>query len=84
MQIKLHVLDVPKQAKLCGWTKRHKLVEMFVVGKWRSVGFFTDKQILTLKHETAARERILANGGPSFKSVPLTFVTLQSTQNESL
>jgi hypothetical protein len=61
VNIKLRVIENAEAARNAGWTKNHRLVEMFVVGKWRAVGFFTEKQIDSGKAETEARKRIGIN-----------------------
>ena len=45
MKIPIQVTNNPELSRRFGFTKQYKYVEMFVVGKWRSVGFYTENQI---------------------------------------
>lgn len=46
-----------------GWTKNHHTLEVFVVGKWRTMGYWTEKQIARLKWVSEVTRRIKVNGG---------------------
>jgi hypothetical protein len=40
-----HDEETIRMAPTCGVSRNHKLCEMFIVGKWRVVGWYTHKQI---------------------------------------
>jgi hypothetical protein len=61
----------PEVARRFGWTKRHSICEMFVIGKWRTVGFYTPTQIGLGKWREDALEKLRLNApgikDPEFK-----------------
>lgn len=62
MKIQLKITHDVSLARRMGWTKNHKLVEMFVASKYRVVGFFTQKQIDLEYHIKTARQKLITNG----------------------
>lgn len=61
MKIKLRRTVDAEAARNAGWTKNHFFVEMYVVGKWRAVGFYTNAQILKGVAEERAAHLIAWN-----------------------
>lgn len=61
MKIPIRVVDNPKAAKICGWSKNHRLIQMYVACNWRDVGFFTLKQIAKGAWRVVASRKIRLN-----------------------
>lgn len=53
----------PQEARNAGWTKNHIAVEVLFFGKWRTMGYFTQKQIDAGKWIEPAKRRCTMNAG---------------------
>lgn len=71
--IQIRFKHEPEIAKRFGWSRAHQTCEMFVVGKWRTVGFYTPNQIARGKWEIEARLKLKLNArltDVQFEQVP--------------
>jgi hypothetical protein len=68
--IKYRVIHNPVAARNCGFSKNHLLIEVFAVGGWRPMGFYTLRDLGSDKWQADALRRLKTNGG-----VPLSLTT---------
>ena len=69
MTIPIQVTNNPDLARRFGFTKRYRYVEMFVVGKWRPVGFYTENQITNNQWHDSAKAKLKANANFTDKTI---------------
>ena len=53
----------PKAARRMGYTKNHFMVEAFLIGKWRVVGFYTPHQMAKGAPEARVQYLLKTNAG---------------------
>lgn len=72
----------PTLARQYGYTKRHVLVEVFAVGKWRAIRWVTPLQLSTGKWQVEAENTLRTNGGaPKDLNIPINFKFLCNVAN---
>ena len=69
MKIPIQVTNNPELSRRFGFTKRYRYVEMFVVGKWRPVGFYTENQIKNKQYHESARTKLKLNANFTDKTI---------------
>ena len=69
MKIPIQVTNNPELARRFGFTKRYRYVEMYVVGKWRPVGFYTEIQIANNQWRESAKTKLKVNANFTDKTI---------------